>query len=203
LLEHLDGQTTLAVEGEIDAANVDAFEAILDVVTKADTDTVVVDLTDLDFMDVRGINAMVRSRVKIESLGRSFVLRHPPPSVRRVLQVLRPDIGVGPDASPAVVEAGTEPRPPEPPSPRRDGPVMAASVERVTELGIVALPDGGEFPDPPRCAFCNELGRAIRPEPPERGDLPRLVAGPGLFICERCVRLCVEIVEDDDLARGD
>lgn len=38
LVEHLDGQTTLAVEAEIDAANVDAFEAILDVVTKADTD---------------------------------------------------------------------------------------------------------------------------------------------------------------------
>ena len=40
LLEHLDGQTTLAVEGEIDAANIDAFEAILDVVAKADTGTV-------------------------------------------------------------------------------------------------------------------------------------------------------------------
>jgi ClpX C4-type zinc finger protein len=65
------------------------------------------------------------------------------------------------------------------------------------------MPEGREFPDPPRCAFCDELGRPIRPEPPETADLPRLVAGPGLFICERCVRLCTEIFEEDDLAVGD
>jgi hypothetical protein len=64
------------------------------------------------------------------------------------------------------------------------------------------LPEGREFPDPPRCAFCDELGRPIRPEPPVSAGLPRLVAGPGLFICERCVRLCTEIFEEDDLAAG-
>jgi anti-anti-sigma factor len=202
LLEHLDGQTTLAVEGEIDAANVDAFEAILDVVTKADTDTIIVDLTDLDFMDVRGINAMFRSRAKIESLGRSFVLRNPPQSVRRLLEVLGPDIAVEPNVPPAAVEAPAGPRPPgsETPSRRRNVPVRAGSVDKVIELGSFPLPEGREFPHPPRCAFCNELGRPIRPEPPESADLPRLVAGPGLFICERCVRLCTEIFEEDDLA---
>jgi ATP-dependent protease Clp ATPase subunit len=29
-----------------------------------------------------------------------------------------------------------------------------------------------------------------------------MVAGPGLFICERCVRLCIEIFEEDDLGGG-
>jgi hypothetical protein len=65
------------------------------------------------------------------------------------------------------------------------------------------IPEGREFPDPPRCAFCDQLGRTIPPEPPESVELPRLVAGPGLFICERCVRLCVEIFEEDDLAARD
>jgi hypothetical protein len=65
------------------------------------------------------------------------------------------------------------------------------------------MPEGREFSDPPRCAFCDELGRPIRPDPPETADLPRLVAGPGLFICERCVRLCTEILEEDDLTAGD
>jgi hypothetical protein len=62
------------------------------------------------------------------------------------------------------------------------------------------LPEGRRFPDPPKCAFCDELGRPLRPDPPESADLPRLVAGPGLYICERCVRLCAEIFEGDDLA---
>src|SRR5207302_11372265 len=57
------------------------------------------------------------------------------------------------------------------------------------------MPEGREFPDPPRCAFCDELGRPIRPEVPESANPPRLVAGPGLFICERCVRLCTELFE--------
>jgi hypothetical protein len=65
------------------------------------------------------------------------------------------------------------------------------------------MPEGREFPDPPRCAFCDQLGRTIPPEPPESADLRRLVAGPGLFICEHCVRLCVEIFEEDDLAARD
>src|SRR5205807_8833651 len=65
------------------------------------------------------------------------------------------------------------------------------------------MPEGREFPDPPRCAFCAELGRPIRPEPAESAELPRLVAGPGFFICERCVRLCTELFEEDDLAAGD
>jgi anti-anti-sigma factor len=125
-LEHLDGQTTLAVDGEIDAANVDAFEAILDVVAKADTGTVIVDLTDLDFMDVRGINAMFRVRTAIESLGRPFVLRHPPQSVRRILEVLRPEMVVETDIQrPAERETGSD---------RRKGAVMPESVYKVIEL---------------------------------------------------------------------
>jgi hypothetical protein len=65
------------------------------------------------------------------------------------------------------------------------------------------MAEGREFPDPPRCAFCDQLGRTIPHEHPEGVDLPRLVAGPGVFICERCVRLCVDIFEEDPLAAGD
>jgi hypothetical protein len=60
------------------------------------------------------------------------------------------------------------------------------------------LPPGRQFSDPPRCGFCDQLGRPIRPEPREAAELPRLVAGPGLFICERCIQLCNEILEEDE-----
>jgi hypothetical protein len=65
------------------------------------------------------------------------------------------------------------------------------------------MPEAREFPDPPRCAFCDQPGSTISPGPLESVDLPRLVAGPGLFICDRCVRLCAEILEEDDLAAAD
>jgi hypothetical protein len=68
---------------------------------------------------------------------------------------------------------------------------------------IFPLPEGRQFPDPPRCAFCDNLGRPMGPDRPESADLPRVVAGPGLYICEPCVRLCTEIFQDDDAGRFD
>lgn len=59
------------------------------------------------------------------------------------------------------------------------------------------LPAGRAFPDPPRCAFCDELGAPMGPLHERDLGLPRLVAGPGLYICERCVRLCDEILAED------
>ncbi|HUE67727.1 MAG TPA: ClpX C4-type zinc finger protein [Candidatus Acidoferrum sp.] len=37
-----------------------------------------------------------------------------------------------------------------------------------------------------RCSFCGKGGDQVG----------RLVAGPGVFICDGCVRLCAEIVEE-------
>lgn len=36
-----------------------------------------------------------------------------------------------------------------------------------------------------RCSFC------LRPAP----DVDKLIAGPGIYICDQCVGLCVEILE--------
>ena len=43
-----------------------------------------------------------------------------------------------------------------------------------------------------RCSFCG------------RGEdkLRRLVAGPGVFICDQCVQLCNEVLESDERRRG-
>ena len=40
---------------------------------------------------------------------------------------------------------------------------------------------------PLRCSFCNKT----------QDDVAKLIAGPALFICDECVAICVEIIEDD------
>ena len=40
---------------------------------------------------------------------------------------------------------------------------------------------------PPMCSFCG------KPD----ADVERLVAGPGVYICDKCVELCVEIIAED------
>ena len=39
-----------------------------------------------------------------------------------------------------------------------------------------------------RCSFCNKW----------QHDVQKLIAGPKIFICEKCVELCNDIIADDD-----
>ena len=43
-----------------------------------------------------------------------------------------------------------------------------------------------------RCSFCGKGKDKVR----------RLVAGPGVFICDQCVQLCTEVLQSDE-QRGD
>lgn len=51
-----------------------------------------------------------------------------------------------------------------------------------------ALGRGTRPPGPdPRCNFCGK----------RRRDVQKLIAGPGVFICNNCVQLCVEVMSED------
>lgn len=39
----------------------------------------------------------------------------------------------------------------------------------------------------PRCSFCGK----------RRRDVQKVIAGPGVFICDQCVRLCNEVLTED------
>jgi anti-anti-sigma factor len=51
----------------------------------------VIDLARLSFIDVSGINVLVRAECRARAYGGSLVLRSPNRSVRRLLEVLRLD----------------------------------------------------------------------------------------------------------------
>ena len=40
---------------------------------------------------------------------------------------------------------------------------------------------------PVKCSFCGKYQDQVR----------RIVAGPGVFICDECVELCQEIIDED------
>ncbi len=44
--------------------------------------------------------------------------------------------------------------------------------------------------DPLRCSFCEK----------SHHEVPKLIAGPGVFICNECIELCVEILADETAA---
>jgi len=71
----------VSLGGELDMATV---EGLSDWLVDISGSTVVIDLSELTFMDSSGIGAMVRAK---NELGDSLVLTRPQPNVRRVIEV--------------------------------------------------------------------------------------------------------------------
>ena len=43
--------------------------------------------------------------------------------------------------------------------------------------------------DPLKCSFCGKSQKQVI----------KLIAGPGVYICDECIELCVEIVEEEKI----
>jgi anti-sigma B factor antagonist len=82
-----DGPDRLKLTGEIDLGNVEALRAALDACPDGPTD-IVVDLTDLGYIDSSGIGAMLRAHEQLQAQGRRLVLEGASGPVLRVIQIL-------------------------------------------------------------------------------------------------------------------
>lgn len=74
------------LRGEIDVFNARLLEAALMRIVEADPDQVIVDLSDVRFLDSTGLSVLVRTRRKLRN-WKAFVLAAPNPDVRRTLDV--------------------------------------------------------------------------------------------------------------------
>lgn len=79
----------LAVAGEVDTSNHEILRALLQAATAAtDRDPFVVDLNGLDFLDVRGIGALMAGTAAYRSRGGHVRLQAPQPVVDRLIRLL-------------------------------------------------------------------------------------------------------------------
>jgi anti-anti-sigma factor len=85
------GATVLALAGEFDMAMVEKFERELGDVEAADGNVIVVDLTDVRFMDSSGLRALVVADQRARKIGRRFAIVPGPPPVRRVFELTQLD----------------------------------------------------------------------------------------------------------------
>jgi hypothetical protein len=73
--------------------------------------------------------------------------------------------------------------------------ILAAKIEAAAPRAVVApelSPAGAPDPAPPETLFCSFCGKS-------QHDVKKLIAGPGVYICDECVELCTDIVSDQDL----
>jgi len=83
-----DGSATLRVAGEVDAHNCDQMGAALDAAAdETPLRRLVVDASELEFIDSSGISALLALRERVADGGGHFELRDPTPAVRRVIEI--------------------------------------------------------------------------------------------------------------------
>jgi anti-sigma B factor antagonist len=77
--------TIIAVSGELDLASSPALQEELD--RASDSDMMIIDLRELDFMDSTGLSVLVRAHQRAEEQGRRLAMVKGPQQVQRLLSL--------------------------------------------------------------------------------------------------------------------
>jgi anti-sigma B factor antagonist len=89
--EKHDGQTRMALVGELDIASAPRFEEGLAEVERDTPGVLVVDLRRVDFIDSTGLRAVITADERARAAGRRFVIIRGPAAVERVFSVTQLD----------------------------------------------------------------------------------------------------------------
>jgi anti-anti-sigma factor len=81
----------VVLAGEVDATNSDELYGVLDSVVTQQPRLLVVDMSELSFMDSTGLRMLLRSSRALDQQGGVLALAAPQISVARVLQLTRAD----------------------------------------------------------------------------------------------------------------
>jgi anti-anti-sigma factor len=77
----------VTVSGELDLATAPELEAVFDSIAATSSDRVVVDLTEVGFLDSSGIRALVRAKRRLDGVGALLVLDGLSDAARQVLEI--------------------------------------------------------------------------------------------------------------------
>jgi anti-sigma B factor antagonist len=83
-----DGVALVRGAGELDIFSTGQLASGIREAWEADARRVVIDLTDLSFIDARGVGALVAATVEARRLGRQLTIRDPNGRVRRIARLI-------------------------------------------------------------------------------------------------------------------
>jgi anti-anti-sigma factor len=89
--EKQDGQTQLALAGEVDIASTPQFEEGLAEAEGSEPAVLILDLRKVDFIDSTGLRAVIAADERARTAGRRFVVVRGTAAVERVFSVTRLD----------------------------------------------------------------------------------------------------------------
>jgi len=78
---------TVVLRGEIDVQFAAKLSTCFETALRARPSQIVIDMTELTFIDSTGLNPFVSAEKRLRENGGHLVISHPPPMARRVLEV--------------------------------------------------------------------------------------------------------------------
>jgi anti-sigma B factor antagonist len=84
---HEDAGVVVLVGGDLEFGTAATLRSTLIDLAQRGHNPVVVDLSQLDFIDSSGLSLLVQAKQRIESQGHEFALRNPTERVQRVLEI--------------------------------------------------------------------------------------------------------------------
>ncbi|WP_375165619.1 STAS domain-containing protein [Streptomyces sp.] len=87
----LDGCRGVRAAGEIGLATRTIWERVLEQAVREGEGVYYLELSEVTFVDVAGADALAAAAERLGD-GRRFVVRRPPPALRRVLEMFWPDL---------------------------------------------------------------------------------------------------------------
>jgi anti-sigma B factor antagonist len=84
---HTEAHAVVALSGELDLNSAPALRDCLAGLAEEGETQIVLDLTDLDFVDSTGLSVLVMDFHRTRAVGGSTMLRNPAPTVMRVLEI--------------------------------------------------------------------------------------------------------------------
>jgi anti-anti-sigma factor len=82
-----DGVTHVALAGAFDLAALEQFESAVGKLEGVQPAAMVIDLSELTFMDSSGLRALVMADQRARSAGRRLAIVPGPPTIRRVFEI--------------------------------------------------------------------------------------------------------------------
>jgi anti-anti-sigma factor len=84
----MDGdRSTVALRGELDLSGVDRARQAIEEAEAGEASLLVLDLSELDFIDSTGLEVMLRAARRAQDDGRRLVVQRPSRYVRRLLEM--------------------------------------------------------------------------------------------------------------------
>jgi len=80
-------QAVVTIKGEVDIYSVDQFRKSIEKSINQKTSKIILDCTDLSYIDSTGMGVLIEMRNKTMEMGQKIVMKNPKPNIKKLLSL--------------------------------------------------------------------------------------------------------------------